>query len=514
MLLRLSDPDIMSGDDRLTLGSSIVFLALAGLSAMRARREPLALALGALYLDLFAYDLLDLIANNARDEGPPKWLNAASACLAVPLAFSVVATFVGERRRLRVFSRALFAYFGCLAAGCLVPFVFPSFAWFPLSATWAYLVALGLVVGLAHAILLLVRHLRSCAEDEHPSATLVLAAFVFGVGGCGTDVFAIAGLPVPKLAAWGLLGSGVLLAAGTLRFQLVRGLTLRALVTSIAIAVAGIVAQLAMVRYFSANLALLVLSSVVVTLAVWGALRHISGLFAERDARLRYHATLGRLAAQMAHDVRNPLAAVRGSAEFLLEERARGRSVDPHDAYLTLILEQADRIGRVVEDYQRLGRAEAVPSRLDAVRLLRDVVEAQRLAVGEGVRIELVADEAVAVMADGGLVASAVENLVRNAAEAMPAGGAVRVGLLVRPPLAVVFVEDDGPGMDATTREAALDDFFTTKATGSGLGLSFVRRVAEAHGTRVRLTSAPAKGTRVELALPLADEPPASSGME
>jgi signal transduction histidine kinase len=139
------------------------------------------------------------------------------------------------------------------------------------------------------------------------------------------------------------------------------------------------------------------------------------------------------------------------------------------------------------------------------------VVEAQRLAVGEAVRVDLVAEEAVTVMADGGLVAGAVENLLRNAAEAMPAGGAVRVDLVVRPPLAIVVVEDDGPGMDATTREAALDDFFTTKATGSGLGLSFVRRVAEAHGTRVRLTSAPGKGTRVELPLPLADDPPASS---
>lgn len=507
VLLRWTAPDQMTGDDRLTLGSSIVFLALAGLSAVRARREPLAFSLGALYLDLFAYNLLDLIGNNAKGEGPPRWLNAATSGLAVPLAFGVVVTFVGQRRQHRPVLLGLYAYFGVLALACVAPFVFPSFAWFPLGEIWAWLVAAGLSVGLAYAMVLLVRHLRACTQDERPSAALVLASFVFGVGGSGTDVFAIAGAPVPKLAAWGLLASGALLAAGTLRFQLVHGLTLRTMLTSIVIALTGIVAQLAVVRYWSASGGLVVLSSLVVTLAVWGALRHVSGLYAERAARLRYHATLGRLAAQMAHDVRNPLAAVRGSAEFLLEERARGRSLDEHVMYLELILEQTDRIGRVVEDYQRLGRAEAKCACLDLGDTLRDVVAAQRMALGEGVDLKLeVVGGPCTVMADAGLVVGAVENLLRNAHEAMPKGGKIAVVIERKGSLAVVRVVDTGQGMDASTRDAALDDFFTTKAKGSGLGLSFVRRVAEAHGTSVRVTSAVGKGTTVELGFPLVEE--------
>lgn len=496
----------MTGDDRITLGSSIVFLALAGLSAMRARREPLAFALGALYLDIFAYNLLDLIGNNATDEGPPHWLNAAAASLAVPLAFGVVVTFVGQRRKHRRFLQGLYVYFGALTLFCVSPFLIPKLAWFPLGAVWAWFVAFGLSVALAYSVILLVRHLRTCAEDERPSAMLVLAALILGVGGSGTDVFAIAGAPIPKLAAWGLLGSGALLAAGTLRFQFVRGLTVRAMLTSIAIALAGIVAQLAVARYWSASGGIVVLSSLVVTLAVWGSLRHVSGIYAERAARLRYHATLGRLAAQMAHDVRNPLAAVRGSAELLLEEHARGRSLDDHVAYIELILEQTDRIGRVVEDYQRLGRAEAKCSCIDLGAMLRDVVNAQRIALGEGVRVELeIEGGPCMVMADAGLVVGAVENLLRNAHEAMPEGGSVRVWVSRAGSCAVIHVTDTGNGMDASTREAALDDFFTTKAKGSGLGLSFVRRVAEAHGTSVRLTSTVGKGTTVELPLPLAD---------
>ena len=71
------------------------------------------------------------------------------------------------------------------------------------------------------------------------------------------------------------------------------------------------------------------------------------------------------------------------------------------------------------------------------------------------------------------------------------------------PPGVVVLVEDTGAGMDARTRERAFDEFFTTKSAGSGLGLSFVRRVVEAHGGRVTISSEHGRGTVVRLRLPL-----------
>ena len=103
-------------------------------------------------------------------------------------------------------------------------------------------------------------------------------------------------------------------------------------------------------------------------------------------------------------------------------------------------------------------------------------------------------------------MSGALENLVRNALEAMPDGGT----LVVRTERAastdatgvVISVEDAGAGMDARTRERAFDDFYTTKATGSGLGLAFVRRVAEAHGGEVSLTSRVGVGTVVRMRLP------------
>ena len=113
--------------------------------------------------------------------------------------------------------------------------------------------------------------------------------------------------------------------------------------------------------------------------------------------------------------------------------------------------------------------------------------------------------------ADADLVGGALENLVRNAVEAMPDGGTLRI--VTRAERAgeqtdlVLSVEDTGVGMDARRAERAFDDFFTTKPTGTGLGLAFVRRVALAHGGTASLTSDVGKGTRVELRLPaVADE--------
>ncbi len=494
----------MSADDRLTFVSSIVFLALAGLAAARARHDPLAIPLGALYLDLFAYDVLDLIGN-ATGDGPPHWLNAAAAGLAVPLAFNIVVTFVGQRRREAWRLRGLTAYFVALGLACLTPFFFPAMAWFPLSVPWAAAIALGLSPTLAYLVLLLVRHLRASHADERARAWLVLAAVVLGVGGSGTDIFAMAGAPLPRLAAFGLLSSGAVLAAGTLRLQLVRGMTPRTLLASLLIAIAGIAAQLGLVRFMGANMAMMLLGSLVVTVAVWGGLRLVTGNHAEQAARLRYHVTLGRLASQMAHDVLNPVAAVRGSAQFLLEERARGRSIDGQLRYLTIIVEQSDRIRRVIEQYRRLGRAESVPTALDLGALLEEIAEAQRAALGDQITIELALEpDCPAVLADQELVAAAVENLLRNASEAMPEGGKITVRTVRSDARVRLSVTDDGVGMDAVTRERAQDDFYTTKATGSGLGLAFVRRVAEAHASALHLTSSLGHGTTVGFDLPLA----------
>ena len=147
---------------------------------------------------------------------------------------------------------------------------------------------------------------------------------------------------------------------------------------------------------------------------------------------------------------------------------------------MELILEQSDRLARVVSDYQRIGRAELARAPTSIATLAEEVAKAQR-ATEEGVQIEVrVAQDVGAPAVDRDLFAGALENLVRNAAEAEAERieiGAARAGAALR-----VWVKDDGAGMDARVRERAFDEFYTTKTTGTGLGLAFVGRVAEAHG--------------------------------
>jgi signal transduction histidine kinase len=109
-------------------------------------------------------------------------------------------------------------------------------------------------------------------------------------------------------------------------------------------------------------------------------------------------------------------------------------------------------------------------------------------------------------------VAGALENLVRNAFEAMPKGGTVTVrtgreGAETEDPRVFVEVQDTGDGMDARTRERAFDDFFTTKPRGTGHGLAFVRRVMDAHGGDFALTSKEGWGTVIRLFFPSPREP-------
>lgn len=109
---------------------------------------------------------------------------------------------------------------------------------------------------------------------------------------------------------------------------------------------------------------------------------------------------------------------------------------------------------------------------------------------------------------DAELVQTTLENLLRNAVDAMPAGGAITVETSAKPDHRgkagiLLSVIDEGQGMDARILERATEQFFTTKATGSGLGLNFVERVARAHDGYLDLSSELGRGTTVRLWMPL-----------
>jgi signal transduction histidine kinase len=246
----------------------------------------------------------------------------------------------------------------------------------------------------------------------------------------------------------------------------------------------------------------LVLGTVTVSIALIVASRRWIEDAAVVKDRVSQLATLGRFSAQMAHDVKNPLAALKGAAQMIKDD------VTPRGAPLVaLMLEQIDRLTRVVDTYGRVARVDLVRTPVDVNAIVRDVVALHALAPGGAreLRIDL-AEPVPMCRADRDMIASVIENLVRNALEAIPESGAVTVRTRVSAdegPFGVrVDVEDTGVGMDKLTQGRAFDDFFTTKPAGSGLGLAFVRRVVHAHGGEVKLTSEPGRGTLVRIRLP------------
>jgi signal transduction histidine kinase len=134
-------------------------------------------------------------------------------------------------------------------------------------------------------------------------------------------------------------------------------------------------------------------------------------------------------------------------------------------------------------------------------------VSLQRYGLTNQIRLALELDSTLPnCYADSDLMALALENLFKNACEAMPDGGEliVRTSVTERPRRAILLsVRDSGCGMDARTLARALDDSYTTKAQGTGLGLAFVRRVALAHSGALSIESLPGKGTIVSLCLPV-----------
>jgi signal transduction histidine kinase len=272
-------------------------------------------------------------------------------------------------------------------------------------------------------------------------------------------------------------------------------------------AIVGLASYLAVLRWLRGNHAVLMVATVSVTLALIAALRQLGKQYMARRDRVEGLTIMGRFSAQMAHDLKNPLATLQGAIQFLIEEVARGQSLTEQGPFLSLLQRQVDRINRVVDEYQRLGNMQPRRSPVHLNDTVREVLALQSFAA-RGIQIETVLDDDLPLCSvDRDLVGRAIENLVRNAIEAMPQGGVVTVrttalGTHARRPVVLVSVQDTGIGMDARHSERAFDEFFTTKAQGSGLGLAFVRRVVRAHAGRVKMDSRIGRGTVVTMRIP------------
>jgi signal transduction histidine kinase len=492
----------MTASESVSLAACTGLLALAVMCVVRATFSPLAVPLALLCLDIFGWTGADLAYERT---GIAAWhlIDHALTPWTAPLALQFILAFVGRRRELRGALAVAAVPSAVLSAASITSYSLAGVRPFIGSRAWSTVLLASAVSTLAFAGIVLVRHLRESTQPaERTRSRLILAA-----AGIGTLLGATGEMGhygIPSLASVGMLVTCALLSVVALRFRLFdRPEPLRAVGWVLAIAGAVAVGGLVAFRHLGASSAMIVFMAATVTLGLVGASRRWLAEGGERRARREQLAILGRFSAQMAHDLKNPLAALKGAAQLLREDLSRPSPEVDRVRFADLMVAQIDRIDAVVDLYGRLARVEPDRTRFDLNATVRDVLALQTPA-GSGVQVrsELAAD-VPSCHADAQMIARVVENLVRNATEAMPDGGT----LVVRTAAdgsggSLLSVEDTGCGMDARTRERAFDEFFTTKPGGSGLGLAFVRRIVEAHGGDVTLASELGRGTIVRVRLP------------
>ena len=223
---------------------------------------------------------------------------------------------------------------------------------------------------------------------------------------------------------------------------------------------------------------------------------------ARRDAD-QMRTAIGSLARGVAHEIRNPLNAITLRLETLRMRIAD--EVPEAEGEIDLVSNEVRRLDRVVRTFLDLNRPmEPDISKFDPAGLAAAVLEVIRPAATQ-VRVELrliQPSTLFTVHADRGLIEQSLLNVVNNAIQAMDGGGLVTTSVSLTKGICEIMVTDNGPGMPDSVRERIFEPYFTTKSTGSGIGLAFTKRAMELHRGRVSVASTPGHGTTLVLAFP------------
>lgn len=475
-------------------GIGNLFLALFVI--VRARRALGALPIALLCLALFLWDV-------AEASGWTR-LRLIGSTLAPAFLWHFVAVFTDREQRLRRWTAGLYAAAAGFVLSIAGAFVSPALAIDVQSRPWNAAYVTVFFPFLIASFLIVLRRRREVETPlERNGLAFVALGIAAGVLAGFTERASILSLPVPRLGVVGSFVCPLLLGVAVFRHRLLVDPTpVRKILLALLLALSvGVVLAVSRNAYLVAGVA-----------GAVGALALYRLLFlslAEQTERRERLALVGTMAAGVAHEIKNPLAAIKGAAQYVQRELEtadfRGESRD----YLKLLVGEVDRLNGVVESF--LTYARPLEPRRQEVELkpfLSDLLRLQAASFPPSLKLETSFDPALpSISADPALLAIAVVNVVRNAVEVMPEGGTLtlKAGPLATAlrSFAAIEIADTGPGVARTDLRRIFQPFFTTKTKGTGLGLAIAQRVIEAHGGEVQVENAAPHGCRFTFLLPL-----------
>lgn len=216
-------------------------------------------------------------------------------------------------------------------------------------------------------------------------------------------------------------------------------------------------------------------------------------------------ASIGQLAAGMAHELRNPLGVMKNASYYL--NMTASKDDEKIKKHLSLLETELDRANKIITDLLEfsIGRKPAL-ERTEIMPIISDALS--RVAIPDNVKLKLSLSKGMEAMGDKEQLQRVFLNIILNALQAMPEGGELEISSMIKDGYAVISFRDTGTGIPEKDIEKIFEPLFTTKAKGIGLGLALTKQTIEAHQGRIEVESSINKGTTFRVLLPVIKEVP------